>query len=89
MENTDIVIKTIVDLMEEKDIENIGLYKTEFFGYGGVFPSLEIEIPTKGKVIFGNVDSEEAKRLVEKYIVDTSEIEMFLTDNNGTKKCNH
>ena len=89
IKNTDLVIKSIVDLIEMEDIENIALYKTEFLGYGGEFPSLEIIIPDKGNVVFGNVDSKEAIRLIKKYLKDTSEIEGFLVDNNGTKRCNH
>ena len=89
IKNTNLVIKSIVDLIEIEDIENIALYKTEFLGYGGKFPSLEIIIPNKGNIVFGNVDSKEAVKLVRKYLKDTSEIEEFLVDNNGTKQCDH
>lgn len=89
IKNADLVIKSIVDLIEMEDIENVALYKTEFLGYGGKFPSLEIIIPDMGNVVFGNVDSKEAIRLIKKYLKDTSEIEEFLVDNDGTKRCNH
>ena len=89
IKNADLVIKSIADLIEVEDIENIALYKTEFLGYGGEFPNLEILIPNKGSVNFGNVDSKEAIRLIKKYLKDTSEIEEFLVDNNGTKRCDH
>ncbi|WP_028856760.1 hypothetical protein [Psychrilyobacter atlanticus] len=89
IKNADLVIKSIVDMIETEDIENVALYKTEFLGYGGKLPSLEIIIPDKGNVVFGNVDSNEAIRLIKKYLKDTSEIEEFLVDNNGTKRCNH
>ncbi|MEI6857062.1 hypothetical protein [Psychrilyobacter sp.] len=89
IKNADLVINSIVDLIEIEDIENIALYKTEFLGYGGNFPSLEIIIPDKGNVVFGNVDYKEAVKLVKKYLKNTSEIEKFLVDNDGTKRCNH
>jgi len=89
VKNADLVIKSIIDLMEIEDIENVALYKTEFLGYGGEFPSLEIIVPNKGNVVFGNVDSKEAIELIKKYLKDTSEIEEFLVDNDGTKTCNH
>jgi len=76
-------------LIEIENIENIALYKTEFLGYGGKFPSLEIFIPNKGNIVFGNVDSKEAIKLVKKYLKNTSEIEEFLVDNDGTKQCDH
>ena len=75
--------------MDGEEIENISLYKTEFLGYGGIFPSLEIIIPNKGNLVFGNVKPEEAVGLIKKYLKDTKEIESFLMDNNGTKKCDH
>lgn len=89
IKNTDLVIKSIIDLIEVENIENIALYKTEFLGYGGKFPSMEILIPNKGNVVFGNVDSKEAVKLVKKYLKDTSKIEGFLIDNDGTKQCDH
>jgi len=89
IKNADLVIKSIADLIEIEDIENIALYKTEFLGYGGEFPNLEIIIPNKGSVNFGNVDSKEAIKLIKRYLKNTSEIEEFLVDNNGTKRCDH
>ena len=52
-------------------------------------PSLEIVIPEKGRVVFGNVQVEAGLKLVEKYVINTHEIVEFLVDNDGTKKCNH
>ena len=89
IKNTDLVIKAIIELIEVENIENIALYKTEFLGYGGKFPSLEIFIPKKGNIVFGNVDSKEAVKIVKKYLKNTLEIEKFLVDNNGAKQCNH
>jgi len=42
-----------------------------------------------GKVVFGNIEPVEAVKLVEKYMVNTSEIAHFLVDNHGNSKKNH
>ena len=79
----------IIEYIKEKSIKNVIVYQTKFYGYEGDMPSLEIVIPEKGSVVFGNVKVEEGLKLIEKYVVNTHEIVDFLVDNDGTKKCNH
>lgn len=79
----------IIEYIKNKKIENIIVYQSRFYGYEGDKPSLEIIIPEKGSVVFGNVDVETGLKLVEKYTLNTHEIIEFLTDNDGKKKCNH
>lgn len=94
--NTDLAKKladelaiAIVDLIKEKKYKDIVVYQSEFFAYSGDLPSLEIIIPEKGQVVFGNLDIKSGLELVEKYITNTEEIIEFLVDNDGNKKCNH
>ena len=79
----------IIEYIKEKDVKNVIVYQTKFYGYEGDMPSLEIVIPEKGSVVFGNVQVEAGLKLVEKYVINTHEIVEFLVDNDGTKKCNH
>ncbi len=79
----------IIDFIKEKNINNVVVYQTEFLGYSGSLPSLEIIIPNKGQVVFGNVSVEEGLNIVERYLIDTDKIVEFLVDNDGNKKCNH
>ena len=79
----------IIEYIKEKDVKNVIVYQTKFYGYEGDMPSLEIVIPEKGSVVFGNVKVEEGLKLIEKYVINTHEIVDFLVDNDGTKKCNH
>jgi len=79
----------IIEYIKSKKIENVIVYQREFYGYEGDEPTLEIVIPEKGAVVFGKIDVEKGLKLVDKYVINTSEIIDFLVDNNGTKKCNH
>ena len=79
----------IIEYIKEKAVKNVIVYQTKFYGYEGDMPSLEIVIPEKGSVVFGNVQVEAGLKLVEKYVINTHEIVEFLVDNDGTKKCNH
>ena len=79
----------IIEYIKLKEIKNVIVYQREFVGYEGDTPTLEIVIPEKGAVVFGNVDVEYGLKLIDKYVINTHEIIDFLVDNNGTKKCNH
>lgn len=79
----------IIEYIKREKIENVIVYQTEFKGYEGDKPTLEIVIPEKGSVVFGNMVEEEALKIVKRYCINTEEIIEFLVDNNGTKNCNH
>lgn len=79
----------IIEYLKEKKIRDIVVVQSEFRGYEGEKPTLELMIPNMGQVVFGNMEPLEAIKLVEKYLVNTEEIAHFLIDNNGTKSKNH
>lgn len=79
----------IIEYIKKLDIKNVIVYQREFFGYEGDEPTLEIVIPEKGAVVFGNMNIEKGLKLIDKYVINTNEIIDFLVDNDGTKKCNH
>jgi hypothetical protein len=79
----------IIEKIKKDEIKNVVVYQTEFYGYGGDKPTLEIIIPEKGQVVFGNMDVKGALEIVEKYLINTADIEKFLVDNDGNKICNH
>lgn len=79
----------IIEYIRSKELENVIVYQREFLGYQGDEPTIEIVIPEKGAVVFGNMDIEKGLKLIDKYVVNTEEIIGFLVDNDGTKKCNH
>ena len=79
----------IIEYIKKLDIKDVVVYQREFFGYEGDSPTLEIVIPEKGAVVFGNMNVQKGLELVDKYVINTHEIIDFLVDNDGTKKCNH
>lgn len=79
----------VIKYIKDNNIEDVAVVQNEFLGYSGDKPTLELSLPDMGKVIFGNIDPVEAVKLVEKYMVNTSEIAHFLVDNQGNRKKNH
>lgn len=85
----DKVALKVIEYIKKNNIDDVAVIQTEFFGYSGDKPTLELSIPDMGKVVFGNIEEIEAITLVEKYMVNTSEIAHFLVDNQGDRKKNH
>ena len=79
----------VIGYIKENNIEDVAVVQEGFYGYSGDEPTIELVIPHMGQVVFGNMEPEKAIKLVEKYMVNTSEIKHFLVDNHGTRKKNH
>jgi len=79
----------VIKYIRDNNIEDVVVVQNEFYGYSGDKPTIELAIPHMGKVVFGNIEPVEAVKLVEKYMVNTSEIAHFLVDNHGNRKKNH
>ena len=79
----------VIDYIRTNNIEDVAVVQSEFYGYSGDKPTIELAIPEMGQVVFGNVEPEEAIKLVEKYMINTEEIKHFLVDNHGNRKKNH
>ena len=85
----DEVSLAVIDYIRTNNIEDVAVVQSEFYGYSGDKPTIELAIPEMGQVVFGNVEPEEAIKLVEKYMINTEEIKHFLVDNHGNRKKNH
>lgn len=75
------VIEAIIAYLEKKNIDKVAVIETEFKGYSGENPSLEVVIPGKGQVIFGNVSPGDAVGILERYLIENDEILKFLEKN--------
>lgn len=65
--------KTMDDFVKElKDnsVENVVITQTGCMGYCHSEPTVEVTLPSKEAVVFGNVVGEKVKEIVEKYIVN-------------------
>lgn len=80
-QNAERVIEIIISYLEKENIDKVAVVKSEFKGYSGENPSLEIAIPKKGQVIFGNVSPEEVVQILERYLIKNDEILKFLEKN--------
>ncbi|MGL4254509.1 MAG: hypothetical protein ACRDB2_03835 [Fusobacteriaceae bacterium] len=79
--NGEKVIETIISYLEKEKIDKVAVVKTEFNGYSGENPSLEVVIPEKGQVVFGNVSPEEILEILQRYLIKNDEILKFLEKN--------
>lgn len=80
---------SVIDYLKIHEVENVAVIQSEFYGYSGNQPSVEIIVPKAGQITFGNVTPDEAIKLVKEYILDTTKIKEILVNNDGNKKCDH
>lgn len=80
---------SVIDYLKIHAIEDVAVIQSEFYGYSGNQPSLEIIIPKSGQIVFGNMTPDKAVKLVKEYILDAEKIKTILVDNDGNKKCDH
>lgn len=87
--NADELAVDIVNYVEKNRLDNVMVYKTEFYGYDDDKPCLELEVPNIGKIVFGRVEFKEAIEIINKYAFDVNHIKSFMINNDGNRKCNH
>lgn len=59
----------IVDELDKRNIDAV-VTQTGCMGYCYAEPTIEVIVPGKDPVVFGNVDSKQADLIIEKYIKD-------------------
>lgn len=64
------VMNTIIDEVTNRKLDNVVISQTGCMGYCYAEPTVEVTIPGKEPVVFGDVDSEKAKEIVEKYVIN-------------------
>ncbi len=66
--------KTVLDAflseLDEKNITNISVTQSGCMGLCHVEPTIEVRVPNMPNVIYGNVDAEVAKRIVQDHLID-------------------
>lgn len=74
------VMDAMIQEVEHQGVENVSIMQTGCMGYCYAEPTVEITLPNRTPVIFGNVDAEKAKELVTKYIVDQELVEGIINE---------
>ncbi|NLK21462.1 MAG: (2Fe-2S) ferredoxin domain-containing protein [Epulopiscium sp.] len=62
------VMNTFIEEIDTQKLENVIVSQTGCMGYCYAEPTVEVTIPEKEPVVFGDVTKQRAKEIVEKYI---------------------
>ncbi|NLJ88671.1 MAG: (2Fe-2S) ferredoxin domain-containing protein [Epulopiscium sp.] len=64
------VMNTLVDEVTNRRLDNVVISQTGCMGYCYAEPTIEVTIPGKDPVVFGEVNKERAVEILEKYIIN-------------------
>ncbi|WP_058485124.1 (2Fe-2S) ferredoxin domain-containing protein [Defluviitalea phaphyphila] len=62
------VMNALVDEVSAQKLDNVVISQTGCMGYCYAEPTVEVTIPGKEPVVFGEVDKEKVKEIIEKYV---------------------
>ena len=74
------VMNTLVEKIEQEKIPAV-VTQGGCMGYCYAEPTIEVKVPDKDPVVFGNVDSARAVEIVEKYIVNGELLDGIIPTN--------
>ncbi len=62
-------LKALVDELDKNGIEDVAVIQSGCMGLCEVEPTVEVQIGDQDPVIYGHVDSEQAKRIVKEHVM--------------------
>jgi len=62
-------LKALVDELDKEGIEDVAVIQSGCMGLCEVEPTVEVQMGDQDPVIYGHVDSEQAKRIVKEHVV--------------------
>ena len=77
------VMEFFIEELEKRNIESV-VTQTGCMGYCYAEPTIEVKLPNKDAVVFGDVDSKRADEIIEKYIKNGELIEGIIPQNYET-----
>lgn len=63
------VMNYLAELVRDEKIENVVITQSGCMGYCYAEPTIEVTLPGKEPVVYGNVDKEKVKEILEKHIL--------------------
>lgn len=70
----------MVDELEKRNIEAV-VTQTGCMGYCFAEPTIEVTLPGKGPIVFGNVNTQKADEIIEKYIKGGELVDGIIPEN--------
>lgn len=77
------IMNYLIDELEQKAIEGV-VSQTGCMGYCYAEPTIEVTVPGKDPIVFGDVDKFRASEIIEKYIVHNELVDGILPVNYRT-----
>ena len=77
------IMNYLIDELEQKAIEGV-VSQTGCMGYCYAEPTIEVTVPGKDPIVFGDVDKFRASEIVEKYIIHNELVDGILPVNYRT-----
>ncbi|NMA85163.1 MAG: (2Fe-2S) ferredoxin domain-containing protein [Epulopiscium sp.] len=62
------VMNTFIDEIAKQGLNNVVVTQTGCMGYCYAEPTVEVRVPDKEPIVFGEVDGEKVEAIIEKYI---------------------
>jgi NADP-reducing hydrogenase subunit HndB len=62
-------LQALMETIQEKDLDNIKLIQVGCLGFCHSEPTVQLNMPNQEPVLYGNVDKETAKKIVEEHIM--------------------
>ena len=76
-----VVLDTFLEVLDEHKLENVSVTQTGCMGLCYVEPTIEVLVPGMPDTIYGNVDAETAKKIVEQHVIG----KQLVTDDLGDR----
>ncbi len=74
------VMKTFSEVLEEHEVQNAQVRKTGSLGLDHAEPTVEVAAPGMPRVIYGQVDEEVARQIVERHILEGELVDKHVYD---------
>lgn len=78
-------LKALVDELDKNGIEDIAVVQSGCMGLCEVEPTVEVQMGDQDPVIYGHVDSEQAKRIVKEHVIGGRTLGDILVKTEGKK----
>lgn len=80
------VLVYLADLIKEKNLQNVVLIQSDCMGYCNAEPTIEVTFPNQEPVLYGYVNGDRAKKILERHILNQEVVEEYLLKRHESFK---
>ncbi|MCT4633345.1 MAG: (2Fe-2S) ferredoxin domain-containing protein [Firmicutes bacterium] len=78
-------LSALIDEISKKDLDNVKVVQVGCLGYCHSEPTVQVNIPGKEPILYGNVDMEKAREIIEKHVIGGNLLEDSILINTFSK----